>query len=338
MSVCPATLNAMTTVTDVTRWLLDGDPAIRWQVMRDLLDAPDEQWQAERRRVEHEGWGAALLSHEDPEGTWAGGACFPGDFSRELFEAEGQPWTATLNVLSDLTAYGLDPSTDRAREMVRLVGEHGVWEYDGMPYWGGEVEECINGRTVAAGAYFGVDMTPLVERLVTERQPDGGWNCERANGSTRSSFHSTIDVLEGLLEWEVQTGGTDASRAARAAGEEFLLERRLSRRLSTGELADPDFLQLGFPWRWHYSVLRGLDYLRRAGARTGAPPDPRATEAIDHLRSRQGADGRWLLEWQPRGRVWFEMEPVGMPSRWVTLHALRILRWWDGPTAAAGPA
>ncbi|QQS02224.1 MAG: squalene cyclase [Austwickia sp.] len=313
----------------VLSWLLAGDPAIRWQVMRDLADAPEAEWQAERQRVEHEGWGAALLACQDPEGTWAGGACFPGDFSRELYEQEGQPWTATMNALADLTAYGLDPTTERARAIVRLVGEHGVWEYDGLPYWGGEVEECINGRTVAAGAYFGVDMTPLVERLLGERQPDGGWNCERATGSTRSSFHSTIDVLEGLLEWERQGGGTAASRAAREAGEEYLLGRRLFRRRSTGEVVDSDFLELGFPWRWYYTVLRGLDHLRRASQLTGSAPDPRAAEAIEHLRSRQLPDGRWLLEWQPRGRVWFEMEPVGEPSRWVTLHALRVLRWWD---------
>lgn len=313
----------------VLDWLLDGDPAIRWQVMRDLQDAPEAQWQAERQRVEHDGWGARLLAHEDAEGTWAAGACFPGDFSREQYEAEGQPWTATLNVLSDLRSFGLDPASERARRAVRLVGEHGRWEYKGLPYWGGEVEECINGRTVADGVYFGVDMAPLVERLVGERQPDGGWNCERANGSTRSSFHSTIDVLEGLLELERRTGGTTASRQAREAGEEFLLERHLFRRLSTGEPADAAFLELGFPYRWYYNVLRGLDHLRASGLLTGAGPDPRAAEAIEHLRGRRGPDGRWLLEWQPPGRVWFEMEPVGMPSRWVTLIALRVLRWWE---------
>ncbi len=311
-------------------WLLAGDPAIRWQVMRDLLDAPESQWRPERDRVEHQGWGAALLSRQDPEGTWAGGACFPGDFSRALYEAEGQPWTATMNVLSELRAFGLDPRTQRARDTVRLVGEHGRWEYDELPYWGGEVEVCINGRTVGEGAYFGVDMAPLVARLVGERQPDGGWNCERANGSTRSSFHSTIDVLEGLLEFERATGGTEASRAARVGGEEFLLGRRLFRRLSTGEVADPDFLLLGFPYRWYYTVQRSLDYFRSSSLLTGVTPDPRLADAIEHLRSRRQPDGRWLQEWQPRGRVWFELEPVGMPSRWVTLIALRVLRWWDG--------
>ena len=313
----------------VTSWLLDGDPAIRWQVMRDLLDAPDAAWQSERKRVEHVGWGARLLALQDEDGQWAGGACFPGDFSRELWEAEGQPWTATMNVLADLRALGLDPTSERAERTARLIGENCRWEYDQLPYWGGEVEECINGRTVADGVYFGVDMSPLVERLVGERQPDGGWNCERANGSVHSSFHSTIDVLDGLLAFERATGGTPQCRAARAGGEAYLLERRLYRRLSTGEPADPHFLEVGFPYRWYYNVLRGLDYFRSSSQVTGAAPDERLADAVEHLVSRRSEDGRWVLEWQPRGRVWFEMEHIGMPSRWVTLIALRFLRWWN---------
>jgi hypothetical protein len=297
-------------------------------VLRDLLDAPESERQAERQRVEHVGWGSQLLSYEDDSGLWADGACFPGDFSSELWEAEGQPWTATMHVLGDLRACGLDPSSARAQRIVRLVRKNGRWEYDGMPYWGGEVEECINGRTVSDGVYFGVDMSALVERLVGERQPDGGWNCERANGSTRSSYHSTINVLEGLLAFEGATGGTPASREARAAGEAFLLERHLFRRLSTGEAAQEEFFRLGAPYRWHYSVLRGLDYFRSAGRLTDMAPDGRLADAVGRLVGRRGDDGRWPLEWQPRGRVWFQMESVGDPSRWVTLIALRILRWW----------
>ncbi|HEU4331537.1 MAG TPA: hypothetical protein VFR40_10510 [Lapillicoccus sp.] len=316
----------------VTSWLMAGDPAVRWQAMRDLLDAPDDEWWPERRRVEHEGWGAQLLAHQDADGLWDGGACFPGVFSREEWEAEGQPWTSTMHVLGDLRALGFDPSSSRAKETVRLIGENGRWEYDDLPYWGGEVEECINGRTVTDGVYFGVDMAPLVDRLVGEQQPDGGWNCERANGSTRSSFHSTINVLEGLWAFEQATGGTAGSRAARADGEAYLLDRHLFRRLSTGETADPDLLLLGFPYRWHHTVLRGLDYFRTASSVTGAAPDRRLAEAAGHLESMRAGDGRWPLEWQPRGRVWFAMERVGEPSRWVTLMAIRILRWWNGAT------
>jgi hypothetical protein len=185
----------------VISWLLDSDPSVRWQVMRDLLDPPEPEWRAERAKVETEGWGARLLSCEDEDGQWAGGAFFPSDF-------EAREW----------------------------------WEV-GQPYWEGEVEECINGRTVADGAYFGVDVSSIAGRLVGERLDDGGWNCERANGSVRSSFATTINVLEGLLEYERSTGGTPQSRDARRSGEEFLLERGLFRRLSTGKPADEQFLR-----------------------------------------------------------------------------------------------
>lgn len=297
--------------------------------MRDLLGATEAEWSAERARVEHEGWGARLLAMQDDTGTWAGGSCFPGDFSHELFEAEGQPWTATMNALSDLRLMGVDPSSKRLQRTVVLLREHGRWEYDGLPYWGGEVEECINGRTVADGVYLGVDMSELVQRLLGERQPDGGWNCERANGSARSSFHSTICVLEGLLELERAGVGTPDSRHALDAGGEFLLQRNLFRRLSTGEVADPDFLAMGLPYRWYYTVLRGLDHFRGVGVALGRPPDERLADAVELVRGQVRSDDRWVLGWQPRGRVWFEMEPVGEPSRWVTLVARRCLAWWD---------
>jgi hypothetical protein len=315
----------------VIDWLLDSDPAIRWQVMRDLLDAPEQEWRRERANVEREGWGARLLSYEDEDGQWAGGAFAPRDFDFEKWQAEGQPWTATAFALSQLREFGLDPSSGPAKRAVALIGSNSRWEHDGQPYWEGEVEECINGRTVADGAYFGVDVAPIVDRLVGERLADGGWNCERANGSVRSSFHTTINVLEGLLEFERATGGTPGSLAARRSGEEYLLERRLFRRLSTGEPADERFLSFLHPNRWRYDVLRALDYFRAAGELTGAAPDPRLGEAVEHVRSRRSDDGTWPLDWTLPGRVWFEVDDgPGRPSRWVTLRALRVLRWWDG--------
>jgi hypothetical protein len=243
-------------------WLLDSDPSIRWQVMRDLLDAPEPRWRAERAKVATEGWGARLLSCEDEDGQWAGGAFIPLGFEPREWHDVGQPWTATMHSLSQLREFGLDPSSDRARRAVRLIGANSRWEEGGQPYWEGEVEECINGRTVADGAYFGVDVSPLVERLAGERLDDGGWNCERANGSVRSSFDTTVNVLEGLLEYERATGGTPASRAARTSGQEYLLERGLFRRLSTGKPADEQFLRFAHPNRWHYDVLRALRVLR----------------------------------------------------------------------------
>ncbi len=292
--------------------------------MRDLLDAPQEEWAAERAKVETEGWGATLLSHQDEDGQWAGGAFFPAGFTREEWVQEGQPWTATHWAIGQLRELGLDPTSDRAQKMVALIGQNSRWDHDGQPFWEGEVEECINGRTVADGAYFGVDVSPIVERLVTERLEDGGWNCERAEGSTRSSYHSTINVLEGLLEHETATGGSPEVSEARRTGEEYLLQRSLFRRLSDGQPADDQFLRFVHPSRSRYDVLRGLDYFRAADRR-----DPRMEEAVEHVRSRRLGDGSWPLDWSQRGRTWFTMEEVGRPSRWITLRASRVLRWWD---------
>jgi hypothetical protein len=313
----------------VIAWLLDSDAAVRWQVMRDLLDASAPEWRAERARVETEGWGARLLSCEDDDGQWAGGAFFPHGFEMREWQEYGQPWTATAFSLTQLREFGLDPACARARRAVQLIGANSRWDEGGQPYWAGEVEECINGRLVADGSYFGVDVSPIVARLVDERLEDGGWNCERANGSVRSSFATTINVLEGLLEYERTTGGTPGSREARRSGEEYLLERHLFRRLSTGKPADEQFLQLTYPTRWQYDVLRALDYFRSAAAVDCVAPDPRLREAVDHVRSRRLADGTWRLDWRPKGRTWFAMDDgVGEPSRWLTLRAMRVLRWF----------
>jgi len=316
----------------VIDWLLASDPSIRWQVARDLLDAPEAAWRAERAKVETEGWGAKLLSRQDEDGQWAGGAFVPAGFDWAEWKTRGQPWTATTYSLTQLREFGFDPASARARRTVELIGRNSHWDEGGQPFWEGEVEECINGRTVADGAYFGVDVSPIVERLVSERLDDGGWNCERINGSVRSSFATTINVLEGLLEYEKATGGgTPESREARRTGEEFLLKRHLFRRLGTGEVADEKFLSFLHPNRWRYDILRALDYFRAAAIFSGASPNPRLSEAIDHLRSRRLADGRWPLDWSLKGRVWFDVDDgEGKPSRWVTLRALRVLKWWDG--------
>jgi hypothetical protein len=314
---------------EVIDWLLKSDPSIRWQVMRDLLDAPEAEWSVERGKVEVEGWGANLLSHQEEDGQWAGAAFLPRGFQRSEWEEIGQPWTATCHSLSQLREFGLDPKSERAKQTVTLVGKNSHWEEGGHLYWEGETEECINGRTVADGAYFGVDVSTIVNRLLSERQEDGGWNCERSNGSLCSSFATTINVLEGLLEYEKATGGTKESITARKSAEEYLLKRHLFRRLSTGEPADEKFLLFMHPNRWHYDVLRALDYFRN----TVADPDSRLAEAIDHVRSRC-QDGVWLLDLCAPGRVWFQVnDGPGKPSPWVTLRAMRILKWWDGKQA-----
>ncbi|MDE3103528.1 MAG: hypothetical protein KGJ98_15020 [Chloroflexota bacterium] len=312
---------------DVLHWLLDADPSVRWQALRDLADAPVEAVAAERARVATGGWGARLLALQGADGQWAGGACFPAAFRWSDMETEGQPWTSTLPTLQLLRDLGVDPADERVRRAVAEVEDHCRWEHAGEPFFAGEVEPCINGRVVALGAYFGQDVDAVVARLLGEQLADGGWNCEAENGSVRSSFHSTIDVLEGLLAHERATGGSPEAIAARRGGEEYLLERRLFRRKSTDEVVEPAWLQFSFPVWWHYDVLRALDYFRQVGGL----PDPRLDEAIGLVRSKQRSDGTWLLENTHRGRVHFALEEDdGRPSRWNTLRALRVLRWYEG--------
>ncbi|KAK2609229.1 hypothetical protein QQS21_002163 [Conoideocrella luteorostrata] len=315
-------------------WLLKSDASIRWQVMRDLLDAPEDEWRAEQRKVEHEGWGKELLSHQDEDGRWAAGCFVPPDTTKEEWQT-AQPWTATYPSLCQLRAFGLDPSSERAKRSVELIGANAKWDEGNQPFWEGEVEECINGQTIANGVYFGIDVSGIVQRLLNERLEDGAWNCERANGSVRSSFATTINVLEGFLEYEKATGGTPETKAARKSAEEYLLKRHLFKRLSTGEPADKDFLRLLYPPRWRYDILRALDYFRDASKVTGEKPDARLKEAIEHVRSkRRDDDGTWVAEWEVKGRSWFRVDDgVGKPSPWITLRALRVLKWWDGNDA-----
>ena len=314
---------SMTIPGTVIDWLADSDPAIRWQVLGDLTAASTDEVAHERARVGHEGWGARLLALEGADGLWDGGACFPADHTAG---EPGQPWTATMHTLQTLQIFGFDPASEAARRAISLVAGHGRWEHAGQRYFDGEVEPCINGRTIQAGAYYGVDVSPLVDRILGERLADGGWNCEAENGSVRSSFDTTLAVLDGLAEFERATGGSAAVREARRSGEEYLLERSLFRRKSTGEVVDPAYLDFAFPYYWHYDVLRALDYFRYSGA----PQDSRLAAAIEIVRSKQQPDGRWLLDRVHPGRVHFALDgDVGEPSRWNTLRALRVLGWWQ---------
>ncbi len=312
---------------DVTAWLLDSDPALRWQVMRDLLNVQAAGLTAERARVAHEGWGAHLLSLQWDDGSWEGGAHFPGDFSEEMWRKEGQPWTSTSHVLLELRAFGVDPSDLRVAAAVDRVANGVRWEYAGERYFDGEVEPCINGHTVAIGAYFGHDVAAIVERLLGERLPDGGWNCEAPHNSDVTSFDTTICVLDGLGEFTREVGPDPRIDEAISGALEYYYERGLFRRLRSGEVADPQFLDLSFPHRFHYDTLRMLDWLRA----NGHPPDPRAAEAVAHLRDMRREDETWALQRSFRGRRHLDFgESVGEASRWNTLRALRVLRWWDG--------
>jgi hypothetical protein len=316
--------------SDTLDWLLDSDPALRWQVERDLAGAPPEVWRATRARIATEGFGARLLAHQDPDGQWAGGAYFPRDYDPEpVPEEAGQPWTATTWTLNTLREWGLDAAV-LAGTAERLA-EHSRWEYEDRPYWAGEVDCCINAFTLANGAWLGADVAGIADWLVAHQLGDGGWNCEWVEGSTRSSFHSTLNVLRGVLAYEGRVDAPDTLRSARRAGEEYLLERRLLHRLSTGEPVGWWVTHFAYPFRWFYSALHAVDHFRAAARHDGTAPDPRLAEAIEVVRRAQRADGIWVQEHRHAGAVWFHVDvDQGEPSRWLTFYAARALDWWDG--------
>lgn len=307
---------------DTIDWLLNSEPAISWQAMRDLTDASPAAIAAERGRTVREGLGAEILARQELDGSW---------------HRAGRPvWLSTLFTLLLLRATGIDRAESVVESGVARLeaylrwNNQGCWELraaelGGNLFFEGEVEPCINGGVLALGGYFGRPSERLARRLISEQLVDGGWNCE-APKSTRSSFHTTICVLEGLLEYERAVGAAPGIAAARSRGEEYLLKRALFRRLSTGEVVNPEFLELAFPSRYHYDILRALDYFRAVGGE----PDPRMSEAVQVIAGRQQADGRWLLE-----RAYDEAlavpfgEVAGGPSRWNTLRALRVLRWHE---------
>lgn len=312
-------------------WLLDSDPALRWRVERDLAGAPRSHWGWTRATVSTEGFGARLLALQDPDGQWAGGAYFPKDFDFDGPEAAddaGQPYTATTWALNTLRDWGVDASV--LAGTAEHLAANSRWEYENLPYWGGEVDCCINAFTLANGAWLGADVSQLAQWFVDHRMADGGWNCEWVEGSTRSSFHSTLNSLKGMLYYEAATGGSDAQRSARLAGEEYLLQRGLQHRLSTGELVGPWVPRFVYPFRWFYSVLNAVDYFRAAALHDGTVPDPRLADAIEVIRAARRPDGTWLQERRHPGRVWFEVDvPAGEPSKWLTFYGTRVLAWWD---------
>jgi hypothetical protein len=298
----------------VIDWLLDSDPSIRWQVMRDIVNAPAALVAAERARVANEGWGASLLDQQRADGQWGNGADHPF-------------WWSNLYSLVFLRDLGVDPANPRVRRAIELVRERVTWGpgFADSPFFEGEVEPCINGRVVALGAYFGERSDRLVDRLLNEQLGDGGWNCDAERGSVRSSFHTTICVLEGLLAFEQAFGATPAISEARHRGQEYLLERRLLRRLSTGAVIDAMWTRHAFPPLWHYDVLRALDNLRESGLRG----DARVDEAVAAVVSRRDASGRWPLDVRHRDTLYEGFAgAVGAPNRWVTMRARRVVDWF----------
>jgi hypothetical protein len=323
----------MSPESSALQWLLASDPSIRWQALRDLAHAPAAEVAAERAKVATQGWGAAILAAQSKDGK--------GDPANRFPE---YPVMRTLLLLHDM---GLDPASEQAKRAIARVRKNVRWlmritkeelpkdediSWWQKPFFEGEVEPCMNGRVVTIGAYFGEDMQPVVDRLLTEQMADGGWNCDHEQGSTRGSFHTTIDVLEGLLEYERATGGSPAVTAARERGQEYLLARHLFKRLSTGEPIVKDrkdglsFTEFSYPAGWRYDILRALDYLRAAGVK----PDPRMKEAIEIIESKRDSSGRWALGTVHPDEVLAEPGVTeGQASGWNTLRALRVLEWYS---------
>ena len=318
---------ATTPAEQAVQWLLDGDPAIRWQTLRDLAGGSDRVVERERSKIPRQGWGARLLARQDSKGTWAGGALSDGG----LYTPK---WISTTYTMLMLRDFGLPPANRKARKACQLLLEQGLRSDGGISYgtwakWQDQGETCITGMVLSILSYFRYDdarLHTVASHLLGEQMPDGGWNCRRPRGATHSSVHTTISALEGLRHYELQFGRKAGRvRTAQRRGREFLLEHRLFRSHRTGEIIRPEFTLFSFPPRWHYDILRALDYFQAVHA----PRDRRMAEAIDIVRSRRRPDGRWPLQNRHRGKTYFELEKPGAPSRWNTLRAMRVLKWWE---------
>jgi hypothetical protein len=313
-------------------WMLDSDPALKWQVERDILGLPEIDWQKTRALTSSEGFAAKLLALQDEDGQWAGGAYFPTrEDARALPYVEGekgQPYIATTWTLNSLREWGVDASV--LGDTADRLDAGCKWEYDDLPYWGGEVDCCINSFTVSNGAWLGRDMSTLVDWFLEHQLEDGGWNCEWIEGDLRSSFHSTLNALVGLLDYELRTGKNDKVSDARKRAEEYLLQRRLMFRLSNGEPVGPWLHDLAYPFRWNYSIIRALNYFMSASKFSGDAPDPRLADAMNLLASWANENGRWVTNDRIPGQVWFDVDtPVGEESKWLTFYALRALNWFN---------
>ena len=307
----------------VVRWLLAGDPAIRWQTLRDLVGASEITVGRQRSKVAREGWGARLLARQDPEGTWAGGLSSDGG----LYHPK---WISTTYTMLLLRDFGLAAGNRQAGKACTLLLDGGLQKDGGINYgWRGRSETCITGIVLSLLSHFAHDddrVDVLAQYLLEQQMPDGGWNCQRDLGATHSSVHTTISVLEGLRLYELHRArNVQALQAAQRRGREFLLVHRLFRSHRTGTVIKPVFTRFAYPPRWHYDILRALDYFQAVNA----PRDARLAEAIGIVHSSQRKDGRWSLEHAYKGKTYFELERLGAPSRWNTLRALRVLRWWE---------
>ena len=331
--MCASAVASESRTNPVIQWLLEGDPSIRWQVLRDLLGDGESAVDRERRKITHDGWGARLLAKQNPAGTWARGRSSDGLYSPK--------WISTTYTMLLLRDFGLPPNAFAARKACKLLLEGGLQPDGGVSYgtwakWTRRGETCITGMVLSILSYFHYAdsrLDTLANHLLEQQMPDGGWNCRRYQGATHSSVHTTISALEGLRFYELHCQEKRRElRAAQDRGREFLLLHRLFRSHRTGKIIKSEFTRFSFPPRWHYDILRALDYFQAVNA----PRDPRLAEAIEIVHNSRLEDGRWPLQHTYRGKTYFEFEHLGAPSRWNTLRALRVLRWWHRRPTAPG--
>ena len=320
-------------------WLLQGDPAIRWQVMRDLLDYEEDRYSREQLKITEQGWGKQYLAYQDENGMWGGGIY-------------GPKWISTTYTMLALRRIGLPPQNKQAQRGCQQLLERGIYQDGGINFFASQKqsEVCVTGMVLSLLAYFRYPdpyIDQVADHLMTRQMPDGGWNCEDYRGDTHSSFHTTMSVLEGLLEYQKSRSEVRVDvEAARLRGHEFLLQHRLYKSHRTGEVVSPRMTRMPFPPRWFYDFLKALDYFQayfkwRSNQQINYPDreseeldhqhnhDERFTDGIELLKSKQKANGKWNMMRGPSGRIYFNMEPAGKASRWNTLRALRVLRWWE---------
>jgi hypothetical protein len=299
-------------------WLMLGDPSIRWQTLRDLVQADEKLVRMERLQVARTGWGARLLKKQDRDGLWAG----------SLYNRK---WVSTTYTLLLLRQLGLQADHSQAHAGCRVLLDSGFSHDQGINFWQKRYphsETCVTGMVLSILCYFHYDdprVDLLAEHLVRQQMADGGWNCQSYRGAVHGSFHSTINVLEGLHEYEkfrIDQALPEATKSQQL-GREFLLIHRLYRSHRTNKVVHPALTRFSFPPQWHYDVLRVLDYFQAVQA----PLDDRLQDALTLVLKKRTPQGRWLLQNRHPGRSWFEMEKAGAASRWNTLRALRVLAW-----------
>lgn len=304
-------------------WLLEGDPAIRYQTLRDLTNANRSEIDAERSNILRRGWGRRLLELQEADGTW----------SHALYSPK---WTSTFYTVLLLKRFGA-PVHNRINQACNILLDKGFYPPDGgINYWKSwkQSECCVTGMLLSMLCFFEVlddRIHRMVDYILTEQMSDGGWNCQRYRGASHSSFHTTISVLEGLWEYQKLYPGRADLADRQKQGVEFLLQHRLYKSDHTWKIVDPKMTRLSFPPRWHYDILRCLDYFQDKGV----VKDGRMKDAVDLLHAKRSGESFWKLELKYPGKIFFDMEKVGQPSRWNTLRALRVLKWWYGDAGSA---